>query len=121
MSKVKDLINRDTLIDLLEAMAAEAEELNVVDDDEDSESYYNGLVDALQCAEGIAPEFDVKPVVHAKWERLEDQNEMADSWWTCGNCHHFVNMSMALRYFKYCPECGARMDIDEELNEMYLI
>lgn len=121
MNKVKDLINRDTLIDLLEALAAEAEELKVVDDDEDSESYYNGLVDALKCAESVVPEFDVKSVVHARWERFEDQNEMTDSWWTCGNCHHFVNMSMALRYFKYCPEYGARMDIDEELNEMYLI
>lgn len=119
MSKIKDLINRESLIDLLEAMAKEAEEFKV--DDEDSESYYAGLVDAMQCAENMAPEIDVKPVQHAKWERLDDQDALNDSWWACGNCRHFVNMSMALRYFKYCPECGARMDVDEELNGMYLI
>lgn len=111
MCKVRDLIDRNTLIDLLDGMAAEAEGLKVDDDD----SYYNGLVDAMQCAEGVPPVIDVKPVQHAHWEDCDENgDEYGRGWYACGNCKHLVSMAFVLRPFKYCPNCGARMDIGEE-------
>lgn len=51
---------------------------------------------------------DVAPVVHAKWEErfsLEYKTIVYD----CSNCgatHSYIS--------NYCPNCGAKMDIDRE-------
>lgn len=46
------------------------------------------------------PALDVAPVVHARWK-------MTDSPY-CSNCNRIA----VLRY-RYCPNCGARMDAKE--------
>lgn len=50
-------------------------------------------------------------VIHAKWERHYTRpNVYADSFWHCSNCN-FKTMSVnADKYYKYCPNCGAKMD-----------
>ena len=53
---------------------------------------------------GIAP--DVVKVVHGKWEVINDYCCV------CSACH---NASTQTYY--YCPECGAKMDLEGERNE----
>ena len=53
-----------------------------------------------------APAVDAAPVVHGRWES-------ASAWagiptWMCNKCHTGFG-----RKWKYCPNCGARMDKEE--------
>lgn len=53
---------------------------------------------------------DVAPVVHAKWERIENPYLCSDMFtYECSNCREQLCMvpeNIAL----YCPGCGAKMD-----------
>ena len=57
-----------------------------------------------------APAADVAPVVHGRWE------QDADGDWYCTNCDEVVAICESGRertYRKpYCPNCGAKMDIE---------
>ena len=57
----------------------------------------------------MAPTIEAEPVVHAYWERY---NENGD--WRCSHCkgYHFHNGGMIKKY-KRCPNCGAHMDLKE--------
>lgn len=61
------------------------------------------------------PAADVAPVVHARWERYratETKTGYIDIFLLrCSNCGKFVNSETG---YKYCPQCGARMDGEEE-------
>lgn len=52
-----------------------------------------------------APAADVAPVVHGKWIHNDD-------WWEfiCTNCHKGIGN---IQKYKYCPNCGAKMDLEE--------
>lgn len=56
------------------------------------------------------PAADVAPVVHGRWE------QDADGDWYCTNCDEVVAICESGRertYRKpYCPNCGAKMDIE---------
>ena len=76
----------------------------------------NRLIDSIQAS-------DVAPVRHGKW-KFEDDTKMI---WTtkaiCSACGcivaHNVDLSMEygkrnhLEQYKYCPNCGAVMDLEE--------
>lgn len=49
---------------------------------------------------------DVAPVTHAKWSMrtLKNKTDLV-----CSHCSLVMNIE-----FPYCPNCGARMDMDEE-------
>ena len=50
---------------------------------------------------------DVAPVLHGRWERVIPSKSAA-KWSTkvsCSNCH-----SAGYTRYKYCPNCGCRMD-----------
>lgn len=54
------------------------------------------------------PAADAEPVKHSKWI-FEGNNLFIDPHFRCSNCcalrfEHYAND------FKYCPECGAKMD-----------
>jgi len=51
----------------------------------------------------IIPAADVAPVVHARWRHVDV------GVWKCTNCNQrrFTNTP------RYCPWCGARMDLEE--------
>ena len=51
---------------------------------------------------------DVAPVVHARWEELTDGGYL-DHRMICSNCS---NISTPLVSWKFCPNCGAKMDIE---------
>lgn len=58
-----------------------------------------------------APYVDVAPVVHGKWNKFEHKGR---SFVFCSKCNNLVeNKGFTSRetIFKYCPECGARMDV----------
>lgn len=49
---------------------------------------------------------DVVEVVHGKWEEADDGDGVV-----CSICREdFCNLYLEVDRFKYCPNCGARMD-----------
>ena len=51
------------------------------------------------------PSADVAPVVHGRW--------IVTDVITCSECQHFTRSEFAGRW-NYCPNCGARMDKEDE-------
>lgn len=51
-------------------------------------------------------ETDVVPVIHAKWLMRTLKNKTD---FVCSHCSLVMKIE-----FPYCPDCGARMDMDEE-------
>ena len=53
------------------------------------------------------PAADVAPVVHGRWDRVIPSKSAAK--WSvkvsCSVCHN-----VGYNHFKYCPNCGAKMD-----------
>lgn len=59
------------------------------------------------------PTLDVAPVVHGRWvDRIVDENEVIQPWmkrYYCSECLEGGNQS----WFKFCPNCGAMMDLED--------
>ena len=51
---------------------------------------------------------EVKQVVHAKWEYGFHKGKQSDWLFGCGNCN-YVSDSININW-RYCPNCGAKMD-----------
>lgn len=66
---------------------------------------YMGDCCFLKEAADNMPTLDVAPVVHAEWEEVILSDCMIN-YWKCSKCG---KTGTAIR-FKYCPNCGARMD-----------
>lgn len=63
------------------------------------------------------PTVDAVPVWRGKWERhFYRPNVYADLYWHCSACGGKQADSWADKY-KFCPDCGARMDGRENGNE----
>ena len=54
----------------------------------------------------LAPTIDAVPVVHAKW--IDAREYCGD--YMCSNCDALYGTNK----FKYCPNCGAKMDLEDE-------
>ena len=54
-----------------------------------------------------APTVDAAPVKHGRWVEETDRVNH----WHCSNC--IVVWGVTHRAFKYCPNCGAKMDLEE--------
>lgn len=56
---------------------------------------------------------DVQPVKHGRWKYYEN-NGIIDTY-ICTNCQGKVEMAIDVdsSSFKYCPNCGARMDLKD--------
>lgn len=56
------------------------------------------------------PTADVAPVVHGRWEPCFDENCRCrwgfGKWSNCGQEYY----AHAINHYKYCPNCGAKMD-----------
>lgn len=58
------------------------------------------------------PTVDAVPVVHGRWETdLTEQNEFWGHY--CNRCSTYLPYGRDLRP-NYCPECGAKMDLEDE-------
>ena len=55
-----------------------------------------------------APTVDNEPVVHARWEYIEDY-AYSRIGWHCTSCRKRILNEM-VAFAKYCPNCGAKMD-----------
>lgn len=57
------------------------------------------------------PTVEARPIVHAQWidgaERFTSQRHNAG----CSNCGAFISWNGCDRDFRYCPNCGAVMDL----------
>ena len=61
-----------------------------------------------------APSEDVAPVIHGKWVWLSstyDRNPCERRFW-CSRCHHEVITHDSDPWEKFCPNCGAKMEVD---------
>ena len=74
--------------------------------------YQRGMQDAIDCLipEALAdiPSADVQPVVHAEWICHEPEIGL---YYSCSKCGHNALQGM----YKFCPNCGAKMDGGEKL------
>lgn len=90
-----DCIKREQVLKLLESAQAWNWSMNT-------------LYDEIQAL----PAEDAAPVVHAKWIQDLDTDE-----WTCSNCEvtqicfDFTPKELGM---SYCPNCGAKMDLEED-------
>ena len=58
------------------------------------------------------PTADVVEVVHGEWERIEkkDETRIINVDFRCSACRRFRFHNGELRRYKYCPNCGAKMN-----------
>lgn len=77
-----------------------------------NQAYADGWNSAIEIIEST-PASDVAPVIHAKWELID---ECANEGVYCSNCHkkiyraEYANQKVKSNY---CPNCGAKMDGNE--------
>lgn len=72
-------------------------------------SFYAGYQFALENLKRIKSA-DVAPVVHGKWERLNNTQKHY-----CPECGMDFDLYACIRkLFNYCPYCGAKMDLEED-------
>lgn len=55
---------------------------------------------------------DVQEVVHARWIKHPDELFPMERTQTCSNCNQ--SEFMFISNDNYCPNCGAKMDLEEE-------
>lgn len=77
------------------------------DDDRFTEGYNFAVQEYREEVKKI-PITDVQPVVHAKWEISSD-----GYYPYCSRCFGRPNGELT----KYCPDCGARMDLDSVTHD----
>lgn len=68
---------------------------------------------ALKHLVDIVPILDVEPVRHGKWEKIEEYYDLSTI--RCSLCHEDWSFEVyddieSLNY-RYCPNCGAKMDL----------
>lgn len=63
----------------------------------------------------VMPTVDVAPVKHGRW--IEKEGFDGDSYYTCSSCGcdwTTIDGTPAQNNMRYCPECGAKMDSEEQ-------
>lgn len=73
------------------------------------DAYGQGWDDALCSIEHI-PAADVTPVVHGEWLL---RHEGHGHYWECSSCHKNPCIYVT-KDTRYCPNCGAKMDKENE-------
>lgn len=69
--------------------------------------------DAKGVLEGMKA-VDAAPVKHGKW--IENEGFDGDCYYTCSVCHcdwTTIDGTPTENNMRYCPECGAKMDLEE--------
>lgn len=113
-----DLISRAAAIDAIVSATAfpDAEYIkNLCQNPANSEDWLGGVCDAINAVEDVNT-VDAVPVVHARWTEKETSENTIDEWQSakCTNCGKY-HTTPYLYYFidyKFCPNCGAKMDGD---------
>lgn len=77
---------------------------------EDGENEYVYDTNDFLCSIDAQPTVDAAPVVHGRWIPADENHAF------CPNCNKVVGhyeRGGVLKYYKYCPRCGAKMDLEE--------
>ena len=64
--------------------------------------WYADKIKSIQAA-------DVAPVVHGKWIDVREKRLFGDHYFLCSNCK---SRNGSMISFNYCPNCGAKMDLE---------
>ena len=62
----------------------------------------------------LMPTVDAAPVKHGRW--IEKEGFDGDSYYTCSSCGcdwTTIDGTPVQNNMRYCPECGAKMDLEE--------
>lgn len=73
--------------------------------------------DRQSCPIWKAPAADVEPVRHGRWEGTADgyaDGELVYDMWACSECGFDADGAEEKPEWKYCPNCGAKMDLEGE-------
>ena len=87
-------------------------------------SYYAGFQYAIKLIERLHVGEEVAPAGHAKWIDIYKNFETAE----CSNCHSQFEITFGSEsngalwdgfksFYKYCPNCGAKMDLGDESDD----
>lgn len=71
------------------------------------------------CAIDRIPEADVAPVAHGSWDGTADgyaDGELVYDMWNCSVCGFDADGADEKPAWKFCPNCGAKMDGKERQN-----
>lgn len=101
-----DLIDRDKIYEAVYDLACKS--VGVIGGI--SEDYAYGLREAAHMIEE-APAVETVPVVHSKWKLVGADKRGRGGIFVClacDKCYPFTR--------DYCPNCGAKMDLEEEPN-----
>lgn len=78
--------------------------------------FYAGFSVAAEVVRNETTNADVVPVVHGKWEKAEDDYYGLNII-KCSLCHEEwcfeVEDDVIDLNYKYCPNCGAKMDLED--------
>lgn len=100
-----DLISREALI---EAMRARGRELLKLGTSFEANIASVTALEYVNIAKD-APTVDAVPVVHGEWLL---RHEGHGHYWECSECHENPCIYVT-KNTKFCPNCGARMDLEE--------
>ena len=81
----------------------------------DKASFRSGMLTAFGLASSIIGRqkaADVEPVRHGKWSDPECDD--GGNEWHCICCGYAVKVFLGPPAYKYCPNCGSKMDKDNE-------
>lgn len=59
-----------------------------------------------------APTVDAEPVRHGRWKQSKHYPHII----ICDECGEPYELSNSMEHWNYCPNCGAKMDLNEEKN-----
>ena len=92
----------------------------LIDEYGEHDQYTSGFDDAMDMVISFTAA-DVVPVVHGKWVKAHWKNSVS-----CANCsicgfeaYHYDFQGVQKTY-NYCPNCGAKMDGEEQDDELIL-
>lgn len=71
---------------------------------------HSGIADAIAAQIVNIPSSNVAPVVHGRWAKSDIPGSMLSKCTECG-------FSCGAHTFKYCPSCGAKMDLQAGQKE----
>ncbi len=89
----------------------DADKINTKDVIGGASEFANDIRKAMQDLIDNAPTVDAEPLRHGKWIAVDDEY-MDETLYKCSECHEdFVTIDgmPAQNLYKYCPNCGAKM------------
>ncbi len=69
-------------------------------------SHYGGFGEEIAKLSSQLPAVDVVPIKHGKWKDV--------FLFECSNCHAQTNSKLFKSNLHYCPNCGAKMDLEDK-------